>query len=179
MNNVFIECLCIPKCSTMHNRAYNFVLCDQWMLRICKKIIFNKLFEKKKIYEIVNKEIWGHDDQSISSHVNFFSNRTWLVTMAFFFILIIAHLWLTWYKANASFKICDYYFQFQIIYAWPKHTSSPSKIIISFVICEGSLITFKKHLQSLMNICSPTMMVIGSKWCKIPQCKWYIDSNHC
>ncbi len=24
MNNVFIECLCIPKCSTLHNRSYNF-----------------------------------------------------------------------------------------------------------------------------------------------------------
>jgi hypothetical protein len=44
---------------------------------ICKKMIFNKLFEKKNFYEIVNKEIWGHDDQSISSHVKCFSNISW------------------------------------------------------------------------------------------------------
>jgi hypothetical protein len=169
---------------------------------ICKKIIFNKLFEKKKLYEIVNKDIWRHDDQSINSHVKCFSNKNWFWIRNNFFNDILginaiklckcnvhveswwlghfsSHLWLKWYRANASFKLWDYYFQLQIIYAWLQHTSSPSKIIISFVICEGSLTAFKKHLKSLMNIYSPTMMVIGSKWCKIPQCKWYIDSNHC
>jgi hypothetical protein len=40
-----------------------------------KKIIFNKLFEKKFFYEIVNKEIWGHDDQLISSHVKCFCKQ--------------------------------------------------------------------------------------------------------
>jgi len=45
-------------------------------LYICKKIIVNKLFEKRKFYEIVNKEIWGHD-RSISSHVKCFSNGSW------------------------------------------------------------------------------------------------------
>jgi len=128
---------------------------------------------------ILNKEQllqWHSCNKCHKVKCNVHVESRWLG--AFFFILIIAHVWLTQYKANAYFKFWDYYFQLQIIYAWPQHTSSPSKIIISFVICEGSLIAFKKHLQSLMDICSSTMMVIGSKWCKIPQCKWYIDSNH-
>jgi hypothetical protein len=31
---------CIPKCSTMHNRSYNFVLCDQWMACIFARRLY-------------------------------------------------------------------------------------------------------------------------------------------
>jgi hypothetical protein len=78
MKNVFIECLCIPKCSTMHNRSYNFVLYDQWMPHIfARRLYLTSCLKRKKFYEIVNKEIWRHDDLSFSSHVKCFCKISW------------------------------------------------------------------------------------------------------
>jgi hypothetical protein len=40
---------CIPKCSTMHNRSYNFVLCDQWMPCIFARRLYLTSGLKRKI----------------------------------------------------------------------------------------------------------------------------------
>jgi hypothetical protein len=41
---------CIPKCSTMHNRSYNFVLCDQWMSCIFARRLHLISCLKREIY---------------------------------------------------------------------------------------------------------------------------------
>ncbi len=82
-------------------------------LYICKKIIFNKLIEKKKFYEILNKEIWRHDDQSSSSHVKCFSNRNWFWIRNIFFNDILG--------INAI-KLCNC--NVHVESWWPGHFSS-------------------------------------------------------